>query len=349
MSAPIDRDVFRELNLITREYALRQDAVNIYHKGDVLLQDIPKDKAEGGDLIKFPLEIKEVNGGSYGPNSTFSTTRQEIFDEARITWSEYYGMAVVLERQVKQTAGNHNKYKRVRLVEGQLASAEKKIRTLLANSLWSSVLGNTDFSAAVASDTDAFGMGDLFYSNATTEYQGLTPSTAALIDETSTYLWMPKIITLSTVTTVAVSHMHQLRSYAALDDDRGSMPDLIYIHPYVFNKLADLLAAYQIFSTGDKAQAGFDMLSIGNGCTVKSAWRCPATVTSGTQDVTASIGLAVNSNYVNLVAHADDEFLRHDWQKSYNEPKAVSRTTWMGNLVVTHRRAHSMLTSIKSS
>jgi hypothetical protein len=348
MSAPLTRDVFRELNLITQEYTLRQDAVDLYEKGDVLLDDIPKDRAPGGDLIKWPLEIAQVVGGSYGPNDTFDVTRKEIFDEAYCEWKDYYGMGVILERQVKQTAGNHNKYKRVRLVEGQLASAEKKIRNDLANSLWSSMLGNSAFSAANDSSTDIYGLGDLFYSSATTEYQGLTPSTTNLIDENSVYMWMPKIITLSTVTSIAMAYVHRMRAYAALDDDRKSMPDVVYMHPYLFNQMIAELNPYQIYTGGEKANFGFDQIAIGGGCTLKSAWRCPATVTSGTQVVSTGIMVAVNTNYLVLVAHSDDEFMRHEWQKAWNQPKAICRTTWMGNLVVTNRRAHCMLTAVKN-
>ncbi len=274
---------------------------------------------DGGKQIKVPLEYDEANSGSYGHNTVIPQSKVDIINAALFPWGGVYASnALGLDDQV-QNAG----------AEAIVDLAYQYVQNVLKTA-WK-LMGADVFIRASGDDYGIKALyTDLFNTTTSTAYGGIAEDDMAL--------WAANVDTSGAV--ISFATLQEIWRDPAIGQHRSKRPNLGITTEVLKDAYENGLQSQQRFSDQKMVEAGFDNV-LHKGAPVVADDNCQS-----------GYFYALNTNYLKLKAHRDYNFTTPKWiakEESGQPDNIYCNTRWIGQLVCTHRKAHSLFTGITAS
>jgi hypothetical protein len=298
-----------EINAATREYYLTSGAVDNFYKSNVLVFRLMNNKRtiDGGKAIRVPIWHGSPQGGAFGVNDTFDTTRRDQINAAEYQWKYYYEPTTY---DLKDATENNGVSAEVDIVLTKVEMMNKAIMEKIGTDLYTDNSSNTK---------KVTGLQEMLNSTTTTAYGG--------IQEADLAVWTPGAVT-TTTEALTLSAMRTMRTNAKVGDSAGDIPSLYITTDILRDKYESLLQPQQRFEDPDMAKAGFRTLMFGDAGVVSDG-KCPS-----------GFMFALNENYMQWVSHSDFDMQRSEWMRPTNQYKYTTQVINAGNLTCSRREAH---------
>lgn len=318
-----------QIEAVTNDWFQRNSVEDIYFKSSIMLYRLlgsgqdklslvtASETVDGGKKVLEFLEHAPVNGSTYGPTTTISTTNNDIVNTAAFAWSGYYGSDGIGLKERRENSGDAAM---VNLVQKKLNSISKTIRDSMSSGLFVARSASTDLQGFD-------GLPDLFNTTATTDYGNIT--------ETDMALWSPNVIT--TVEAISYAVMSDIIAAATTENSMEAQPNLILGTKPLYNKYKSSLQPQQRFVDKTTLDAGFKNITHDE---IPFVWDtfCP----------TGNV-YAMNLRKIRIRSHKDFNFTTPVWEKNAPGTKPddfTANTRWTGVLSTSDRGAHALHTGL---
>jgi hypothetical protein len=299
-----------EISALTQKYLIPKLVDNIF-ASNAALQRAKKrgwyDTIDGGTQITQPLAYATTtSAGRYSGSATLLTDDNQQVTDAIWDWKQYYASIQINRIDELKNAG---KSAIINHLKSKVQMAEKTLKDVLG--------------------TDLFGDG-----TTTNSFEGLKmicaiTGTHGTIAK-GTYSWWQAHVD-STTTALAPSSLQALIGDCTIDADR---PTVIFCTQDSFDDLWAAIQPQQRFADEETLKAGFINL-IFNGI--------PVVVDS---HVSSGYLYTVNENYLQLLAHKDENFRFTGFRQPVNQNVKVAQVFWTGAMTSSNNRMHGMMTAL---
>jgi hypothetical protein len=323
--------LINQLNATTEYYWLKTkmgDCVDIVSKASPLLWKLmgnavardnwqvkPHEVVDGGLMVKIPLEYAQSNRGGYGADTVINQSKVDILDAARFGWAGVYGSNTLNLDDVSQNSGDEAV---IDLSKKYIQSIIKAARIQMAE----------DIVTAAADSTRINGLGDLFNTNAATEYGSISANDIAN--------WAPSVIT--TPEPISFEVMQSVWRAPNMGELDEFLPNFVVTTPLLRDGYERSLHPQQRYANTKMVEAGWDNIT-----------HKGAPIVGGAYISTGDL-YALNLNFLHLRSHKDFNFTTPVWLNKgiLGQPDLISANTrWRGNLYCSNRKMqvyHSSLT-----
>ena len=310
-----------QLNAVTLDYFKKQ-TTDIYFTENILLYRLMgngqmelnmvkgSETVDGGKKIREFLEYGRSNVGTYGNKSSIPTSKVDIVNAARFSWSGYVGANTIdLDEQIQ----NNGAEAMVDLAFTKLQNIQKSIRDYMGAGIY----------IARASSANSYGfdgLADLFNTTTSTAYGS--------IKEADMSDWKANVDTTSEAITYKV--MQKLFRAGSIGQSKDAKPNLIITTQLLKDGYTRTLQTQQRFQDSKMAEAGFQNI-LHDGVPM-------------VYDDNQATGVVdcLNTRYLKIKTHKDYNFTVPTWEADYREPDVLTANVrWMGALVCSNRKAHS--------
>jgi len=299
-----------ELSALTHKYLIPKLVDNIFDSNAALQRAKKKgwyDTIDSGTSITQPLAYATTtSAGRYSGSATLLTADNQQITDASWTWKQYYASILITRIDELKNAGKSGI---INHLKAKVQLAEKTLKDLLGTDIFSD--GTT------ANSFEGFKMMCAATGTHGTIAKGTYSWWQANVDSTTTAL-----------TPVAVQ---ALLGDCTVDNDR---PTVIFCLQDQFDDLWAALQPQQRFADEETLKAGFVNLII-NGV--------PVIVDS---HVASGYLHMINENYVQLIAHKDENFRFSGFRQPTNQNVKVAQIYWTGAMTSSNNRMHGMMTAL---
>jgi len=313
--------LINQLNATTEYYWLQTEPVDILNKASALVWRLmgnaitrdnwevqPHEMVDGGKMVKIPLEYANSHRGGYGATTVIDQSKKDLFDAARFRWAGIYGAnSLNLDDQVQ----NQGDAAIISLTNQYMKSIKKAARVQMAE----------DVISSAADSTRINGLGDLFNTNAATEYGS--------IDTNEMADWKANVI--DTVEPISYAVMQKIFREVNMGDHAWALPNFIVTTPLLRDGYKQSLHPQQRYSDKDMVKAGW-----------QNIWHENAPIVADPY-ITDGELMALNLNYLSLRSHPKFNFTTPVWvsKEVLGKPDDISANTrWIGNLYCSNRKMH---------
>lgn len=263
----------------------------------------------GGTNIVLPLiYAQNSTAGSFSGYDVLPTTPQDGMSAAEYNWKQY---AVSIAISGREEAMNNSEEEIIDLLEAKVMQAEETVLEEMDQMFFADGTGN--------GGKDWNGLDNLVAQNATS-VGGIDPSTNSY--------WQSNIDTTAEVLTKA--KMETFYNNATVGNDK---PNVILTTQTLYEKYNSLLQDNIRYTDTRTADAGFENLMF-HGAPVTYDTYCQ----SGRMYM-------LNSKYIRLVGHKDVWFKPTPFQRPPDQDARYSQILVMGELTISNRKRHSVLTA----
>lgn len=300
-----------EIQSITQDFWYPGAADN-YFTGNVLMYRLLKNGgiATGGVKIRQVIWYGSPDGGSFGPSSTFDTTRREKMNAARFDWALHYEPVTYnIEDKIK----NNGPEAEVDSVMTKLDMAQKGIKDSMADALYST-------GVAIGDEWPITGLQGMINATSSTSY--------GTIAEDDMSVWKPGAVT-TTAEALTLPVMRTLKRNCQVGDANEDRPSLYITTTTLRDVYEALLQPQQRFSDDKLASAGFSNLLFDTVAPVVGDMKCPS-----------GFMFALNENMLDFKSHTDFKFHHEPWMRPTNQYLFTMQIIWSGNLTCKRRGAH---------
>lgn len=267
----------------------------------------------GGNKIVLPLIYAQNDtAGSYSGYDVISTTPQDGISAAEYDWKQY---AVSVAISGIEEAMNNSDEEVIDLLEAKIMQAEETVLEQMDEMFFGDGTGN--------GNKDWNGLDNLVAQNATT---------VGNIDPAANTFWQSNIDTTAEVLTKA--KMETYFNNASVGNDK---PNVILTTQTLYEKYNSLLQDNLRFTQTSTADAGFENLLFHT-----------APMTYDTYCQSGRMYM-LNSKYIRLVGHGSRWFTPTPFQRPTNQDARYSQILVYGNLTISNRKRHSVLTAKTAS
>lgn len=318
---------FTELEAITNDYFLADGgrAVDIYFQSSFLLDRWLNrkmgifERPSGGINIRVPLEYDGQEGGFFLRGEPLSSNDKETVNAAFFKWKGAYSNATILWQDELENSGPEAE---VQLIVQKVASAQKTIRKILAQTIYDNAGDNSKVLT---------GLQAMCSDNANVAYGGI--ATDDLVASDGTKPWVGRLT--STGGAIDLTKIRALRSSAKIGDGENMKPRIGITTEDIFNKIAGILQVQQRFQKDDfTVKAGFTHLVFEEMVLAVDDF-CPAGAL-----------FALNESHVGFAVHRRGFFVREPWMKIPDVAGKTMKIFFYGNLVCNNRKAHALATNL---
>lgn len=300
---------YDQISAITQKYYIPKLVDNIFDTNPTLkfLKDKSYEKVNGGTSIIVPLNYATNSAsGWFSGSETLDTSDNENITGAEYNWKQIYSNITIRRIDEIKNSGDSAI---LNFVKSKVQIAEKT----LSDNLGTAIFNTGSDSKAIAGFRHAFAN--------TNVVGGISQST---------YSWWGTQKNTST-TTLTLSALQTQYNAATIDNDK---PDYISTTRTIYNFYYNLLQPQQRFMDSKMADAGFESLLF-QGAPVVADSHCPA-----------SHLFLLNSKYVSLYVHPDEDFRFSPFQKPVNQEVKIGRILWTGALGFSNLRLFGMFTGL---
>ena len=302
-------------------------ADNIYNSSALLatLRADERVSVRGGERItEGVLYAQNTARGTYSGFGTVDTTPTEKRTRARYEWAGYYVTISIAQSDELKCSGD---LAVATLLETEMESAELDMKDQLGDDVFDGVAvdGIVGLGSAVGT-TNTYGAID---GNTYSWWRSTVDSTGHTKGNMKTASSTSYVLTLLANAFAACTH-------------NGSSPNLIVTTWDVFGIIEAVLQAQATYEqlnarSNAIAQSGFQVIQY-RGIPIVADEKCPA-----------YHAFVLNTNYLKLYVHPDDDFKFSGFVKPGNQLARVGQITWTGQLGVTSRRHFYKFTSLGAS
>jgi len=302
-----------EIQSTTIDYWYKK-AFDNYYNSNVLTHRLLKAgrTVDGGEKIRVPLWYGSPQGGSFGNNSKFDTTRRNQINAARFDWGYYYEPATY---DIQDKVENAGAAQEVDIINTKLNMMQSAIKESMSDGIYGTGTG-------APGTKNITGLLAMLNATTSTAYGGIT--------EDDLPEWAPGATTTTAAgLTLAVMRTLKIDCKVGGGANGGSKyPSLYITTDELLNKYESLLQPQQRFTDDGLGSAGFENLAF-NKKPVVADDRCPTTYM-----------FALNEEYLDFVSHSGFNFKHSDWMRPTDEYKFTMQVLWIGNLICKRRSAH---------
>jgi hypothetical protein len=296
---------YDQISAITSKKWLPKLYDNIFDSNATLkiLKEKSYKKLDGGTSIMVPLNYAAASAsGWFAGSETLDTTDNDSITAAEYNWKQIYANITV--RRIDEIK-NSGDAAILDFVKSKVQIAEKTLADSLGTAIFN--LG-----------TDSKAIAGLRHACANTNTVGGIAQ--------STYSWW-NAQKDATTATLSLAALQTQFNAASIDNDK---PDFIASTRARYNSYYALLQPQQRFMDSGMAKGGFESLMF-NGA--------PFTVDS---KVPASHVFMLNTKYIHLCVHKDEDFRFEPFAKPVNQAVKLAKIYWTGNLGFSNLRLLSM-------
>jgi hypothetical protein len=300
---------YDQISSVTQKYYIPKLVDNIFDSNPTLkyLKDKCYEKVNGGTEIVVPLNYATNSAsGWFAGAETLDTSDNENLTAASYTWKQIYSNITIRRIDEIKNSGDSAI---LNFVKAKVQVAEKT----LSDNLGTAIFNTGTDSKAIAGFRFAFA----------------NTNTVGGIAQSSYSWWNAQKD--STTTTLTLSAMQTQYNAATIDNDK---PDFISTTRANYNRYYNLLQPQQRFMDSKQADAGFESLLF-QGAPVVADSHAPA-----------SHMFFLNSKYICLYVHPDEDFRFSPFQKPVNQEVKIGRILWSGALGFSNLRLCAMFTGI---
>ncbi len=300
---------YDQISAITQKKYIPKLVDNIFDSN--LLLKMLKEKSmmdvTGGTSIMTPLNYATTSAnGWFSGADTLDTTDNEVITSAEYQWKQSYANITIKRIDELKNSGDAAI---LNFVKSKTQIAEKTLADTIGTGLYNA-------------GTDSKAIAGLRFACANT-------STLGGIDQ-STYSWW-QCQKDSTTTTLTLSALQTQYNAATIDNDK---PDIIVATRANYNRYYNLLTPQQRFQDAKVAAAGFENLMF-NGT--------PFSVDS---KVPANHLFMLNSKYIHLCIHPDENFRFEPFVKPVNQNLKIAKIYFAGALGFSNMRMQVMFSAL---
>ena len=298
-----------EITSITQRYFLPKMVDNVFNSNP-LMRRWKKDryrKAAGGSKVIQPLLFDDVNAsGWYSGADTLDTAANDIATSAEWDWKQLFANITVTRLDELKNSGPAQV---INLVKSKVQAAEKTMKDKMGTALLSdgSTANSIEGMKIAAAATGTFGN---------------IPK--------ATYSWWQGSVD-STTTVLTIKALQSGEGDVTIDSDR---PTVHITTQDLFDDYYGTLQPQQRFADTDTARGGFKSLMF-NGNPVIVDSHCDS-----------SYWYMINENYVELVAHKDEDFRMEPFIKPTNQNVSTAKIYWTGAFTCSAPRQQKMFTAL---
>lgn len=298
-----------QISSITEKKFIKKMVDNIFDSNATLkwMMKKCKDIEDGGTSIIQPL-LYATNAaeGWYSGAETLNITDNEQFTGAEYNWKQHHVPIVVTRRDELKNSGDSAKLK---FVANKVQAAEKTARDAFGTAIYNSGI-----------DADAIaGLRQIC----------AVANTVGGISQTDYAWWQAQVD--STTTTLTITALQTLFNLCSIDNDT---PDLIPCTRANYNRYYNLLQPQQRFTDSEMAKGGFSSLMF-NGVPVITDAKVP---TNGI--------FMLNSKYLRLVFHKEENFRFEPFAKPINQNIKVAHVYTMSGFVSANNRMLGYMSAV---
>ncbi len=317
------------LSASTRENFIPQVADNIYNSSAMFkMFDIDgriKTYLKGGTKVSEGLEYEKQAGGTYKKWDLLDNTPPDNLTRADFDWGDYYAPISISGDDEDQNTGDEQI---IDLVKSRTKGAEKKIKDLMSNDMFSGAAGANGY---IGLDTmigtgSVGGIDGASYSWWVSGVDATSYTEGQLVDSTDTDAYFKRLLQKAMRTAM---HMNE-------------EPNLIVTTPLIWDIYESVLeedARYVKTGRGQKlASAGFPALAFRESVPVIKDELCPA----GHMYV-------INTNYLYLRTHKRTNYLFDPFTKVANQRGRHAHIFHKACLTITNRRMFYKFTGLPTS
>ena len=299
-----------EISSLTHKYLIPKLVDNIFASNAAFQRAKKKgwyETIDGGEKVTQPLAYATTSAaGRYTGSATLDTDDTQQITEAEWNWKQYYASINIVRLDEIKNSG---KAAIINRVKAKVQLAEKTLKDLLG--------------------TDIFGDG-----TTTNSFEGFKLMCAATGTHGSlakaTYSWWQANVD-STTTALTPVALNALFGDCTVDADR---PTVVFLTKDEFDDLWAAIQPQQRFADEETLKAGFKNL-IFNGV--------PVIVDS---HVDSGYLYTINENYIQLIAHKDENFRFTGFRQPTNQNVKVAQILWAGAMTGSNNRMQGMMTSL---
>jgi len=299
-----------EISALTQKYLIPKLVDNIF-ASNAALQRAKKrgwyDTVDGGTQITQPLAYAQTtSAGWYSGSGTLLTDDNQQITDAIWDWKQAYASIQITRLDELKNAG---KNAIINHLKAKVQMAEKTLKDKLGTAI--------------------FGDG-----TTTNTFEGLKMICAATGTHGTiakgTYSWWQGHVD-STTTALTPSSLQALLGDCTVDSDS---PTVVFLKQDQFDDLWAAIQPQQRFADEETLKAGFKNL-IFNGI--------PVVVDS---HLDSGYLYVVNENYIQLIAHKDENFRFSGFRQPTNQNVKVAQIFWTGAMTSNNNRMHGMMTAL---
>ncbi len=277
------------------------------------------ERPSGGLKIRIPLEYDGQEGGFFLRGEPLSSNDKETVNAAFFNWKGAYGNATILWQDELENAGE---YAQVQLIVQKVASAQKTIRKILAETIY----GDGGDGSKVLT-----GLQSMCNASTTVTYGGIATDDLEASDGTKP--WQGNVTAVNGAISLAV--LRALRSTAKIGDGANMKPKIGLTTETLFNTISGILQVQQRFVKDDfTAKAGFTHLVFEEMLIAVDDY-CPA-----------GQFYALNENHAGFAVHQRGLFVREPWMKIPDIAGKTMKIFFYGNMICNNRKAHALATGL---
>jgi hypothetical protein len=298
-----------QISSITEKKFLPKLYDNIFEANPTLnhLKKKSYEKAEGGTSVMVPLNYAQNEASDwYSGEETLDTTDNETITAAEYAWKQIYSNITVKRLDENKNAGDRAI---LNFVKQKTMIAEKTLEDKLSTGVFSD-------------GTNTKSIVGLRYITGTANSVGGISQT--------TYSWWQGQVD-STTTTMNLRVLHRLYNLCTFGSDA---PDLIPTTRALYDIYFSLLQPQQRFMDEKKASAGFENLLFKGAPVVVDA------------HVTAAHLHMINSKYLHLMPHKDEDMRFDPFIKPVNQNVKTAKIYWTGIFGSSNNRMHGKFSAL---
>jgi len=275
---------------------------------------------QGGEEIIQPI-LYAFNDTvkSYDGYDTIDLVPQTGIGNARYVWKQTAGAITISGKEERQCNGE---YQVINLLKAKTQQLELSFANWFNEALYSDGTGNDD--------KDIDGLGLLVSSNGNGTVGGIVADT---------YTWWKNYNTTGGSTAVTYDNLLSKMRTAYNTVSKGvDFPDIGITTQTVYEAFESKLVATVNYAIGivDNSTANYGFPNL----------KFKGTTVTWDSDCTSGYFYFLNSNYLELVTHADANFSLQEFIKPDNQDAKSAKMLWMGNLTTSNRAMQGVITAI---
>jgi len=328
---------YDNLSALTRDKYIPLMIDNIFNSNVLTHRLLRKSKAAAsGNKVLQPLEYAKADAkGFYSGYDVLDTSPTEVFTDASFDWVQSYATISI---SGKEEALNDGSERVIDLLEAKVKNAEKSIKDMFGDQLYSNSDGVAASSPGVA--------GGFLGLQAIIDASDPASANIGGIDRGDYSWWAAKEAAAPSesyanlVNPAHAEYIHkQIRNMYGQCSVGSDTPTMIVTTQVVFDAYEESLAAQKRFGASDKslADAGFQNLMY-RGTPVVVDDHCPA-----------GMMFFLNENYLQFRHHRKRNFTFEGFQKPVNQDAAVAKILWLGALTVSNCAKQGKITGLSEN
>lgn len=302
---------YSELNSVTQTYFIPKLVDNIFASNAMFTRMKKKnyEKMDGGTKIIQPLLYAQTSAaGRYSGADTLDTTPNDQITAAEFTWKQYYANITITRIDELQNSG---KAQIVNLLKARVQAADKTLSNILGGDLFND--GTQDSKAFPGLKAICAGSGSTYGGISKTDYSWWR----GVADSTTTVLSMPVL--------------RGMIGDLTIDSDG---PTVMVGTQNIYDDIYNLFQPQQRFQDSETIKAGFKNILVEG---------IPFIVDSHVADGNLFF---LNENYINMIAHKDEDFRFEPFIKPTNQNISTAKIYWTGSLTASNCRMQGMFSAI---